>query len=56
MPVVGFLFPGTIASSESYVTPFRQGLSEAGYVEGRDVAIKYRYVGYTIGKTIRLPD
>jgi hypothetical protein len=39
MPVVGFLFPGTIASSESYVTPFRQGLSEAGYVEGRDVAI-----------------
>jgi putative tryptophan/tyrosine transport system substrate-binding protein len=43
MPVVGFVLPGTREASESYVTPFRKGLAEAGYVEGRNVAIEYRY-------------
>jgi putative ABC transport system substrate-binding protein len=43
MPVVGFVLPGTREASESYVTPFRKGLAEAGYVEGRNVAIDYRY-------------
>jgi putative ABC transport system substrate-binding protein len=43
MPVIGFVLPGTRESSESYVAPFRIGLGEAGYVEGRNVAIEYRY-------------
>jgi hypothetical protein len=25
IPVIGFLFPGTLEASESYVTPFRKG-------------------------------
>src|SRR5947209_18151344 len=43
MPVVGFL--GTRASSEDpqLLTAFRRGLKEAGYVEGQNVAIVYRF-------------
>jgi putative ABC transport system substrate-binding protein len=37
MPVVGFL-----PSRPHYMTAFRQGLKEAGFVEGQDVAIEYR--------------
>src|ERR1700693_6074694 len=43
MPVVGFL--GTRASGDDpqLLTAFRRGLKEAGYVEGRNVAIEYRF-------------
>jgi hypothetical protein len=40
MPVVGFLRDGAL--TEDRLTAFRQGLKEAGFVEGRDVAIEYR--------------
>jgi len=43
LPVVGFL-DNTTASATSYrVAAFRQGLSEAGFVEGRNVAIEFRW-------------
>ena len=43
MPVVGFL--GTRASGDDpqLLTAFRRGLNEAGYVEGRNVAVEYRF-------------
>jgi len=43
MPVVGFL--GTRASGDEpqLLTAFRNGLKEAGYVEGQNVAIEYRF-------------
>jgi putative ABC transport system substrate-binding protein len=43
MPVVGFL--GSRASGEDpqLLTAFQQGLKEAGYVEGQNVAIEYRF-------------
>jgi len=40
MPVVGFLRSGTLPYDR--VTAFRQGLKEAGFVEGQNVAIEYR--------------
>ena len=43
IPVVGFLNP---QSPESYVEPmraFRQGLKDAGYIEGENIAIEYRW-------------
>jgi putative ABC transport system substrate-binding protein len=43
MPVVGFLNAQPAAGSMAYVTAFRDGLEETGYVEGRQVRIEYRW-------------
>jgi putative tryptophan/tyrosine transport system substrate-binding protein len=42
-PVIGFLGSGSAELSTERVRAFRQGLGEAGYVEGRNVAIEYRW-------------
>ena len=52
MPVVGFLFSGTLTDAGHRVTAFHQGLKEAGFVEGQNVAIEYRA---DEGQTDRLP-
>jgi hypothetical protein len=52
MPVVGFLGQGTAAAAQSRLVAVRQGLSEVGYVEGRNVAIEPRIAE---GQFDRLP-
>jgi len=53
MPVIGFLHPGSPEATAKFTAGFRRGLSETGYVEGRNVAIEYRWAQ---GENGRLPE
>ncbi|MCA1397101.1 ABC transporter substrate-binding protein [Bradyrhizobium sp. BRP56] len=52
MPVIGYLCPESPELFGSRLNAFHQGLREAGFVEGRDVAIEYRWAN---GQYARLP-
>jgi putative tryptophan/tyrosine transport system substrate-binding protein len=52
LPVIGFLSSLTSSDQPRIMAPFHQGLDEAGYVEGRNVAIEYRWAA---GQYDRLP-
>jgi ABC-type uncharacterized transport system substrate-binding protein len=43
MPVVGYLYRGSPEHTSRQVAAFQSGLSETGYIEGRNVAIEYRW-------------
>jgi putative ABC transport system substrate-binding protein len=46
MPVVGFLSSSSAETYQNRVRSFREGLSEAGFVEGRNVAIEFRFAEF----------
>jgi len=52
MPVVGFLRVSSLADSIHLAAAFRQGLKEAGFIEGQNVNIEYRWAE---GQIDRLP-
>jgi len=52
MPVVGFLHPLSVHAVGYQLRAFHQGLKEAGFVDGEDVAIEYRWAD---NRTDRLP-
>jgi putative ABC transport system substrate-binding protein len=43
MPVIGFLHSGSAEANVKRLAAFRKGLSEAGFVEGQNVAIEFRW-------------
>jgi len=53
IPVIGFLSGASSETMRDYVTIFKQSLAEAGFTEGRDVAIEYRWAE---GHNDRLPE
>src|SRR5262245_5909513 len=53
MPVIGFLSSSTLADRARYLTAFRQGVRETGYVEGQNIVIEYRWAQ---DQYDRLPD
>jgi putative ABC transport system substrate-binding protein len=52
MPMIGFLASQSLPAAALTLTAFRQGLKEAGYVEGINVSVEYRYAD---SQTDRLP-
>jgi putative ABC transport system substrate-binding protein len=52
MPVIGFLHGTSPEARRAEVAAFHRGLSESSYVEGRDVAVEYRWAE---GRYDRLP-
>jgi putative tryptophan/tyrosine transport system substrate-binding protein len=53
MPVIGFLNPVSRDLEADILQAFRQGLAQTGYVEGRNLAIEYRWAE---GRNERLPE
>src|SRR6516164_11420689 len=53
LPTIGFLHQGSPEPNAKFVAGFRKGLVEAGYVEGRNIAIEYRWAQADIN---RLPE
>jgi ABC-type uncharacterized transport system substrate-binding protein len=46
VPVIGFLSTRSAAEADFVTAPFRQGLKEAGYVEGQNMAIEFRWAEF----------
>jgi hypothetical protein len=53
VPQIGLLGTDSLAGTASRLEAFRQGLRDLGYVEGRNIAIEYRWAD---GKVERFPD
>ena len=53
MPVIGYLYSGELETSAPWTAAFRKGLSEAGYDEGCNVTIEYRWAH---NEPARLPE
>jgi putative ABC transport system substrate-binding protein len=48
MPVIGVLSPATAEAISHLLAAFRQGLAEAGYVDGKNLGIEYRFANFRL--------
>jgi putative tryptophan/tyrosine transport system substrate-binding protein len=53
MPVVGFIYPGSPQPNANLAAAFRKGLSETDYIEGKNVAVEFRWANNQLD---RLPE
>jgi putative ABC transport system substrate-binding protein len=53
MPVIGFLHSASLEPNAKRLAGFRKGLREAGFIEGQNVTIEYRWAA---GQNARLPE
>jgi putative tryptophan/tyrosine transport system substrate-binding protein len=49
VPVIGYLYPG-LPEQTDITAAFNKGLNELGFVEGRNVAIEYRFAGNDLSR------
>jgi len=54
MPVIGFLSGRSLKSDGHLVDAFRQGLNDAGYIDGQNVAIEYRWADGQFDRLLEL--
>jgi ABC-type uncharacterized transport system substrate-binding protein len=52
VPIIGFMNGGSLEAQARLLEAFRQGLNDAGYIEGHNVKIEYRWAE---GRYDRLP-
>jgi putative ABC transport system substrate-binding protein len=50
MPVIGFLDAGSAAARTQQVAAFRKGLAEAGFQEGQNIALEFRWAEGQYGR------
>jgi putative ABC transport system substrate-binding protein len=50
LPVIGFLSGGLARPQAGFLVAFRQGLADAGYIEGKNVTIEYRWADNQLEK------
>src|SRR5205085_6257279 len=53
IPVIGFLHSASLEPNVKRLAAFKRGLQSAGFIEGRNVAIEYRWAG---GQNAKLPE
>ena len=53
LPVIGFFHSGSPEQNVKRLAAFRKGLAAAGFVEGKNVAIDFRWAG---GQNAKLPE
>jgi putative tryptophan/tyrosine transport system substrate-binding protein len=56
MPMIGLLGPATAQGWAGLTAAFHQGLGEAGYTEGRNVAVEYRWAGGQYERLAQMAD
>src|SRR5215475_12978339 len=56
MPVIGFLSSASLSAYAPFMSSFHSGLKEAGYAEGQNVAIEYRWAEGEYGRLRAMAD
>jgi putative tryptophan/tyrosine transport system substrate-binding protein len=54
VPTIGYLAAGTLEKTRDIVTGVHRGLAETGYVEGRNLAVEYRWAEYDLDRLAAL--